>query len=57
MFYDFRAGISEESVSSAIYSSKFVVHVENRCVELHTGVFDYPATKVEVDRTIVSILL
>ncbi|XP_060557889.1 LOW QUALITY PROTEIN: ubiquitin carboxyl-terminal hydrolase 40-like [Ruditapes philippinarum] len=46
------SGLSEESVSTAIYSCKFVVQVENRCVELGKGVFDYSTIRVEVDRTI-----
>ncbi|XP_053373071.1 ubiquitin carboxyl-terminal hydrolase 40-like isoform X2 [Mercenaria mercenaria] len=46
------SGISEESVSSTIYSCKFVVQVENRCVELSKGTLEHPTTKVEVDRTI-----
>lgn len=49
-----RGVLSKESLSSTIYSSKFVVRCENRCVELEEGKSEYPTCTVEVERTIVS---
>ncbi|KAL4222900.1 ubiquitin-like protein-specific protease [Mactra antiquata] len=46
------AGLSEESVSSTIYSSKFMIQVENRCNNSINNVDEYVKIKVEVDRQI-----
>lgn len=46
------SGITEDSVTSAIYSCKFMITVEDRCSQLDNIAISYSSTKVEVDRTI-----
>ncbi|XP_052772606.1 ubiquitin carboxyl-terminal hydrolase 40-like isoform X2 [Mya arenaria] len=47
-----RKGVTEDNVTSAIYSSKFVIRAVKKSLEPSQGSFDYLSVRVEVDRTI-----
>ena len=47
--------LSDVTITSTIYSSKFLIHVMNKCKSAGAVSEDCPAIKIEVDKNIVSI--